>query len=109
MRAALSSRAPPPRLLACPLAQVILAGNATAAYNVTTELLRVTLPVNDTGGGSGGGGGWGDGGASSSSSSEVHSTAERVLQPLSREVAVGGAPWQRMVREVRCSPPPPPL
>ena len=65
---------------------------------VTTELLRVTLPVNDTGGG---GGGWGDGGVSSSSS-EVHSSAERVLQPSSREVALSGAPWQRMVREVRC-------
>ena len=66
---------------------------------MTTELLRVTLPVNDTGGG---GGGWGDGGVSSSSSSEVHSSAERVLQPASREVALSGAPWQRMVREVRC-------
>ena len=65
---------------------------------MTTELLRVTLPVNDTGGG---GGGRGDGGVSSSSS-EVHSSAERVLQPASREVALSGAPWQRMVREVRC-------
>ena len=45
---------------------------------MTTELLRITLPVNGTTGG--GGGGWGDGSASSSSS-EVHSTTERVLQP----------------------------